>query len=171
MAVGNGRSAGRSHKLGVVTTEIERKFLVTELPGAEVLGPGTRLRQGYLAEDGEVQVRVRIAGPSAVLTVKAGRGLVRTEVELAIATVQAEALWPHTEGWRIEKVRYRAELGGAVADVDVFEGALAGLVTAEVEFASQDEAMAFDPPPWFGRDVTAEPGWDNASLSRHGRPG
>lgn len=154
-----------------VTTEIERKFLVTELPGADVLGPGTRLRQGYLAEDGEVQVRVRISGAGAALTVKAGRGLVRTEVEVVIASDQAEALWPHTDGRRIEKVRHRCGLDGAVADVDVYEGALAGLVTAEVEFTSEDEAGAFEPPPWFGRDLTAEPGWDNASLARHGRPG
>jgi adenylate cyclase len=153
-----------------VTTEIERKFLVTDLPGEDVLGPGARLRQGYLAQDGEVQVRVRIAGPSAVLTVKAGRGLVRTEVESAIGADQAEALWPYTDGRRIEKVRHRCPLAGAVADVDVYEGALAGLVTAEVEFASEAEAAAFEPPGWFGRDVTAEPGWDNASLARHGPP-
>jgi CYTH domain-containing protein len=153
-----------------VTTEIERKFLVVELPGAHELGPGTLLRQGYLAEDGDVQVRVRITASSATLTVKAGRGLVRTEVEAVIGADAAEALWPHTEGRRIEKVRHRTPLGDVVADVDVYAGALAGLYTAEVEFASEGEAAAFVAPPWFGRDLTAEPGWDNASLARHGRP-
>lgn len=154
-----------------MTTEIERKFVVTDMPGAEALGPGVRLRQGYLAEDGDVQVRVRISEASAVLTVKAGRGLSRTEVEVPVSPEAADALWPHTRGRRIDKVRHRVSVGSHTADVDIYEGALAGLCTAEVEFASEQEAGAFDPPPWFARDVTAEPGWDNASLARHGRPG
>ena len=154
-----------------MTTEIERKFLVADAPGADVLGPGTRLRQGYLAEDGAVQVRVRISDGSAVLTVKAGRGLSRTEVEVAIDAGEAEALWPHTEGRRVEKVRHRTPVGGGlVADVDVYEGNLEGLCTVEVEFASEGAARAFRPPAWFGRDVTEAAGWDNASLARHGRP-
>lgn len=154
-----------------MTTEIERKFLVADPPGADLLGQGAHLRQGYLAEDGAVQVRVRISDGSAVLTVKAGRGLSRTEVESAIGAEAAEALWPHTEGRRVEKVRHRTPVGdGLVADVDVYEGGLAGLCTAEVEFPTEDAARAFQPPAWFGRDVTEEAGWDNASLARHGRP-
>lgn len=153
-----------------MTTEIERKFVVNDVPGAGVLGPGERLRQGYLAEDGEVQVRLRITGDSSVLAVKVGRGLSRTEVEVAISTDSADGLWPHTEGRRIEKVRHRVEVGPYVADVDLYEGTLRGLCTAEVEFASEEEARAFRPPPWFARDVTAEAGWDNASLAREGPP-
>ncbi|MBW3556134.1 MAG: CYTH domain-containing protein [Actinobacteria bacterium] len=154
-----------------MSTEVERKFLVTDLPDADVLGPGVRLRQGYIAEEGDVQVRVRISAGGATLTVKAGYGLARTEVEVAIATEEAEDLWPHTEGRRLEKVRHRVTLGAAVADVDVYGGALHGLCTAEVEFASEEEAASFVPPPWFGRDVTDEAGWDNASLARAGAPG
>ena len=154
-----------------MATEIERKFLVTDVPGPAVLGPGVRLRQGYLAEDGTAQVRIRIAGEeAAVLTVKVGRGLSRTEVEAPLGLDAAEALWPHTAGRRIDKVRHRVDLGGHVAEVDRYEGPLEGLCTAEVEFASEAEAARFRPPAWFGRDVTIEPGWDNASLARQGRP-
>lgn len=154
-----------------MTTEIERKFLVIDVPGPDVLGPGLRLRQGYLAEDGEVQVRVRITGASAVVTVKAGRGLTRTEVEVPIGPQEAEALWPYTAGRRIEKVRHRVDLGTHHAEVDIYEGELLGLCTAEVEFGSEGEAGRFHPPAWFGRDVTVDAGWDNASLARHGIPG
>lgn len=153
-----------------MTTEIERKFLVNQVPGADVLGPGTQLRQGYLAEDGEVQVRVRITAGSATLTVKAGHGLTRTEVEAVIGAEDAEALWPLTDGRRVDKVRHRTAVGDRVADVDVYHGHLSGLCTAEVEFASEEAARAFRPPSWFGRDVTDEAGWDNASLARRGRP-
>ena len=154
-----------------MASEIERSFLVPVLPGSEELGPGVGLRQGYLAFDGEVEVRVRLAEGSATLTVKAGRGLHRTEVETTLPTHEADELWPHTEGRRIEKVRYRTTLAsGEVAEVDVYEGALEGLVTVEVEFASEADAGAFAPPAWFGRDVTTEPGWSNASLAVHGPP-
>lgn len=47
-----------------MTIEIERKFVLTDTPSAAVLGPGVRLRQGYLAEDGDVQVRCRLRRPS-----------------------------------------------------------------------------------------------------------
>jgi adenylate cyclase len=153
-----------------VGTEIERKFVVADVPGPEVLGPGVRLRQGYLAEEGATQVRLRISDTGAVLTVKAGRGLSRTEVEVAIGPDGAEALWPHTAGRRVEKVRHRVPVGDLVAEVDLYEGVLRGLSTVEVEFGSLEAATAFRPPAWFGRDVTEEPGWDNASLARRGRP-
>jgi adenylate cyclase len=108
-----------------------------------------------------------------VLTVKAGRGLSRTEVEVPISAEQAEALWPHTAGRRIDKIRHRVALGAStdlVAEVDLYAGELDGLCTVEVEFASAADAGAFVAPDWFGRDVTDEPGWTNAALARHGRP-
>ncbi len=165
--------AGRSHT-SVVATEIERKFLLPEPPGPERLGPGVHLRQGYLAEEQAVEVRVRITPSDAVLTVKAGTGISRTEVEVSIPAEQADALWPHTVGRRIDKTRHRVLLDGPldlVAEVDVYAGALAGLCVAEVEFRSEVEAAAFVPPPWFGRELTGERGWANAALARHGRPG
>lgn len=154
-----------------MASEIERSFLVPVLPSVDELGPGARLRQGYLAFDGQVEVRVRLSEGDARLTVKAGRGLHRTEVEVVLPAPDAEELWLLTEGRRVEKVRHRTNLpSGEVAEVDVYEGPLAGLATVEVEFASEDDAHAFAPPPWFGRDVTTEPGWSNADLAVHGLP-
>jgi len=154
-----------------VASEIERKFLVPVAPGPEELGPGDRLRQGYLAIDGRVEARLRLAAGSATLTVKAGAGLARTEVEVDLDVDDADALWPHTEGRRVEKVRHRIALStGETADVDLYEGALAGLITAEVEFTGEPAAGEFTPPAWFGRELTGKAGWSNASLGVHGRP-
>ena len=164
--------ARRAHT-SIVTIEIERKFVLSEIPRAGVLGTGEALRQGYVAEEDDVAVRVRITERAATLTVKAGRGLTRTEVEVAISRDDAEALWPHTEGRRIDKTRHRVahgDLGDRVADIDVYAGALAGLCTAEVEFGSEDDARAFSPPSWFGREVTGEAGWSNSALARYGLP-
>jgi CYTH domain-containing protein len=152
-----------------VADEIERKFLVPAVP--EGLGAGTRVRQGYLALDGAVEVRLRLVHDGPKLTVKAGAGLVRTEVDLPVGEGEAEALWPHTAGRRVEKVRHLVPLaGGATAEVDVYEGDLAGLCVVEVEFADESEARTFEPPTWFGEELTGRPGWSNAELARAGRP-
>jgi CYTH domain-containing protein len=153
-----------------VSTEIERKFLVASPPTADELGPGVPYRQGYLAGEGTVESRVRIAPDEAWITVKAGSGLSRTEVEVPIALADAEALWPHTAGRRLEKVRHRLPVEGGVAEVDRYGGELDGLWTVEVEFASEDDAAAFVPPAWFGAEVSDDPAWTNGSLARHGRP-
>lgn len=156
--------------------EIERKWLADRRP--DVVTPGLRgahFRQGYLAEDGAVTVRVRISDEWAKLTVKAGAATSRTEVEVDVDLAEAEQLWPFTEGRRVLKTRYRvpldASLGdGLVAEVDLFEGDLDGLCIVEVEFPSEDDANAFEAPEWFGRDVTTVKGWSNADLARNGRP-
>ncbi len=156
-----------------VTIEVERKFILPEVPPAQRLGPGVPIRQGYLAEEEAVEVRVRITPPSATLTVKAGMGLSRTEIDVVISVEQADALWPHTARRRIDKTRHRVMLDdppGHIAEVDVYAGALAGLCVTEVEFRSETDAAAFTPPPWFGRELTGEPGWSNAALARRGRP-
>jgi adenylate cyclase len=158
-----------------MATEIERKFVAAQIPDPATLGEGEPLRQGYLAEEGDTAVRVRITPDAATLTVKAGTGLSRTEVEVPISRADADALWAHTAGRRIDKTRHRVRLGdgaetGLVAEVDVYAGELAGLCTVEVEFDSVGDAEAFVAPPWFGTDVTDEPGWTNAALARRGRP-
>lgn len=156
-----------------MSVEIERAFVADATPDPDLLGPGRRLRQGYVAGEADVEVRVRIADDRADLTVKGGGGLARTEVELPLSWVDAEALWPLTEGRRIVKTRHRVDLGdghGLVAEVDLFAEALAGLVRIEVEFPSEAAAHAFEPPAWFGREVTGERAWSNAQLARRGRP-
>jgi adenylate cyclase len=154
------------------TIEIERKFILSEAPPAERLGPGVQIRLGYLAVEDTVEVRIRITPSNAALTVKAGPGLSRTEVDVAISVEQADALWLHTAQRRIDKTRHRMLLddpAGDVAEVDVYAGALPGLCVAEVGFSSET-AATFTEPDWFGRELTGEAAWSNAALARRGRP-
>ena len=153
-----------------MATEIERKFLVADVPAADVLGAGVPFRQGYLAGEGDVETRIRITPDVAWFTVKAGRSLARVEVELPVDRGEAESLWPHTAGRRLEKVRYEVPVAGGVAEVDRYRGELDGLWTVEVEFDSEHAAEAFTPPAWFGTELTGTPGWSNGDLARHGRP-
>jgi adenylate cyclase len=62
--------------------EIERRFLVSGEGWRAGVSASSRLSQGYLAREGGVTVRVRIAGDAAALTIKGPGGLVLAEVEL-----------------------------------------------------------------------------------------
>ena len=151
-----------------MSREIERRFLLERLPDG--LPEGTEVRQGYLALDGDVSVRVRDAGGGHTITVKGGTGRERVEVECPIDAEEFEALWRLSEGRRIAKVRSVVPLGEHRAEVDVFGGALEGLSIVEVEFPSPEAADAFAPPAWFGEEVTGRPEWGNAALAVRGRP-
>ena len=61
------------------------------------------------------------------------------------------------------------ELGLSI-ELDVYQERLDGLMTAEVEFASEDESRAYSPPSWFGADVTADSRYKNKNLALHGAP-
>jgi CYTH domain-containing protein len=150
--------------------EIERKFLVDRLP--EDPPPGERIEQGYLAiaPDG-VEVRVRRRAGTCTLTVKSGPAQVRVEEELEVDERRFESLWALTEGRRIAKTRHVVPLdGGLSAEVDVYEDAHAGLLTAEVEFPSAAASDAFAPPGWLGVEVTGDRRYANQSLALHGPP-
>ena len=154
--------------------EIERKFLLGEPPPGLDQHGAEPIAQGYLATapDG-VEVRVRRRGEATTLTVKSGPGMVRVEEEIPIDADRFAALWPLTEGRRLDKVRHYVPLAdGLVTELDVYSGTLAGLVTAEIEFPSEAAARAFSPPPWLGEEVTGDAAYANQNLAvRRPAPG
>jgi CYTH domain-containing protein len=152
------------------TMEIERKFVVGSLPSGVADAGGVDIAQGYLAADDANEVRLRRKGDACLLTVKTGHGLSRVEREVALTGEQLDALWPATEGRRVVKTRFEAPVEGHTAEIDRYRGALAGLVTVEVEFESVEAAAAFEPPGWFGREVTGDPRYANRRLAVDGRP-
>jgi CYTH domain-containing protein len=81
-----------------------------------------------------------------------------------------ERLWPLTEGRRLHKLRKVVPHGGHEIEVDVYRGELEGLVVAEVEFPSEEAARAFEPPGWFGEEVTGDPRYLNETLATDGAP-
>lgn len=151
--------------------ERERKFVVRELPAGAIGSAGRQLRQGYLAVEDQLSVRVRSAGVgTATLTVKAGSGRSRLELEWSIDDEAFERLWPLTDGRRIDKTRHVYEESGAAIEIDLFAGALDGLVLAEVEFADDESMGAYEPPEWIGAEVSDDPRYANARLAIDGRP-
>jgi adenylate cyclase len=147
--------------------EIERKFLIKEVPPGLQKHTHTTIDQGYLAADrGGVQVRLRRAGRQFFLTYKRGTGLTREEREVELTPAQFDQLWPGTEDHRLTKTRYDVPLGDHVAEVDVYHGKNSGLMVAEVEFESEKACKAFKPPAWFGKEVSGEGRYSNVKLAR-----
>lgn len=140
--------------------EIERRYLV-RLADPGVLPRPDRIRQGYLTA-GEPAVRVRERNGRWTLTVKAGRGVVRREVEVDVPTDRGAALFEMAGERTLEKERHVAGRW----EIDVFRGKLDGLVLAEIELADEDEPVP--PPPAgleLGREVTLEGEFTNQRLA------
>ncbi len=154
-----------------MSSEIERKFLLGELPSWLAGRSGEPICQGYLTNGEGTEVRLRRAGERTLLTVKTGAGEVREELEVELDASLFDSLWPLTEGRRLEKTRLLAPLSdGLEAEVDVYDNELAGLIVAEVEFDSVGRCREFTPPPWMGVEVSGDPRYANRSLASAGAP-
>ena len=146
--------------------EIERKFLVIG-EAWRGLAQGTLYRQGYLNSAKERTVRVRTVGDKAFRTIKGLTvGASRVEYEYEIPFEDGNFLLDNlAEKPIIEKKRYRIPQGKFVWEIDEFFGENQGLIVAEIELESEDEA--FDRPEWAGQEVTGDPRYFNSNLIRH----
>ena len=147
--------------------EIERKFLVKELPENLASYPHERIEQGYLCTD--PVVRVRKEGDRYTLTYK-GRGLMaREEANLPLTGEAYAHLIQKADGRIIAKTRYRIPYLSYTIELDLFEEVRIEseepLVMAEVEFPTVEEANAFVAPAWFAKDVTEDVRYHNSRMS------
>ena len=149
-----------------MSTEIERKFLITG-DAWRSIGSSTVFRQGYLSTVKERTVRVRAAGDQGLITVKGITiGATRTEFEYPIPLADADAMLDELcEQPIIEKTRHVVEVDGTTWEIDEFSGVNEGLIVAEVELDSEDQA--FTMPEWIGEEVTKDPRYFNANLIAH----
>ena len=144
--------------------EIERKFLIKNLPEDLSHYPCRQIEQAYLCT-GPV-VRIRHLDEAYILTYKSGGMMVRQEVELPLTADAYYHLREKADGTIISKKRYVLPLTDDLKiELDIFEGMLAGFIMAEVEFSSIEEANAFVPPEWFEKDVTFLPDFHNSHIS------
>ncbi|MBD8064363.1 CYTH domain-containing protein [Devosia sp. PTR5] len=146
--------------------EIERKFLVRTNAWRSSADAGTHVVQGYLSSNAKATVRVRIYDDErAVITIKGPtEGISRREFEYDIPFADAQDMLALAEPHIVQKRRYTVPFAGLLWEVDVFEGAHAGLVVAEVELEHADQAVVL--PDWIGEEVSHDDRYANASLSR-----
>lgn len=139
--------------------EIERTYLVKNVPSVMESGKKSEIRQGYFSGLPS-PLRIRQKDNYFELTKKfpkkSGDQSTHEEINLPIKKEEFDRLWPLTAR-SLEKTRYCVPLpAGLVGELDIFHGKLEGLVFVEVEFTSREQMDAFQPPDWFGVDVTDE---------------
>lgn len=145
--------------------EIERKYLILHLPEHLDAYPCRIIEQGYLNTN--PVIRIRRDNDRYELTYKSGGLMTREEYNLPLTKEAYHHLLPKIDGRLIQKKRFMIPLDEHLtAELDIFEGDLAPLVLAEVEFSTEEEALSFLPPDWFGEDVTFSRKYHNSNLSR-----
>lgn len=147
--------------------EIERKFTIKALPDLNGYDY-KKLTQAYLNTD--PVIRIRKEDDCYFLTYKGKGLLVREEYNLPLNKESFEHLLPKADGLVISKTRYLIPYKNHTIELDIFEGDLAPLTMAEVEFENEEEAHAFIPPEWFDQDVTQDKRYHNSNLSKGIKP-
>lgn len=150
-----------------MSSETERKFLVRG-DFRDTAVSSEMIIQGYLCDQGNVTVRVRITANKAWLNIKGAPEeghFTRYEWEKEIDTAEARELLKLNAGALIEKTRFRVPFSGHLFEVDVFHSDNDGLVIAEVELQSEDEL--FEKPSWLGEEVTSDKRYYNAALVKY----
>lgn len=147
--------------------EIERKFLVHKRDDGykRQAYSSSRIKQGYICSGHGRTVRVRIRDEKGYLTIKGPSvdgGLSRYEFEKEITLDEAEHLMQLCEPGIIDKTRFLVKSGRHTFEVDEFYGDNEGLVMAEVELQSEDEA--FEKPDFIAKEVTGDARFYNSYL-------
>ena len=146
--------------------EIERKYLVNHVPADYMEFPCHAIEQAYLCTS--PVVRIRREDDSYYLTYK-GKGLMaREEYNLPLTEKAYAHLLKKADGKILSKRRYLIPIPetSLTIELDIFSGDYEGLVLAEVEFQTEEDANSFVPPSWFTRDVTFSGEYQNSRLSK-----
>ena len=155
--------------------EIERKYLVHNLPDNLSAYPHSKIEQAYLCLSPVVRVRRR--DDCHILTVKEKRhadgttAIVNREEEFDLSEEAYNSLKSKAITPCLTKTRYKLPLPeGLSAELDVFHRSLEGLMMAEVEFPDIESSMKVQPPEWFGEEVSDDPRFRNTALAVEGNP-
>jgi len=159
-----------------MAVEIERKYLLDEYPaafiemGTLVVEKEQQIEQTYLALDGDQELRVRkivdmqTGAVEFTHTFKKGWGLAREEVEYSISEGLYEQVVKAHGAIPLTKRRVTARWGERIIEIDDYSQI--DLMVLEVEFPSLEDAEAFVPPAWFGKDISTEKQYSNKKVWR-----
>ena len=145
--------------------EIARKYLIDELPFDVTAYPSHEIEQAYLNTN--PVVRIRREDENYYLTYKSKGLMAREEYNLPLNQEAYAHLLEKADGNVLTKTRYKIPLDDHLTiEIDVFHGKFEGLILAEVEFPTMEEANDFQPPKYFGKDVTFSTEYHNSTLSQ-----
>lgn len=157
--------------------EIEKKFLVNQkdIPVDLNTLSAFGITQGYLNPDDEYLIRVRSSklftnsqvSRNAVpanykMEVKSKGLLSRDEFGADISRDTFDEMFSKCSR-SISKIRYIYVDEGIVYEID--EYVTLNEMTVEVEFKTEEEAKAYTPPSWLGKEVTYDENYKNVNLA------
>ena len=149
--------------------EIEKKFLVKEIPNNIEQYECIHMEQCYISIS--PVIRLRKENEKFLLNIKGNGLMIRKEFEIEITEEEYNKLILKRETPFINKVRYKIPIkNNFVAELDIYNNKLYGLITVEVEFRSEKELLNFISPDWFGKDITFDKRYKNVYLSLNGIP-
>lgn len=152
-------------------SEHELKFLLPAMPDIP-LPIGARIEQGYLFDDPQAEMRIRIKDEVGYLGLKgenqSGSRVSRYQKEMKLFGTPLEKFWEMTRGKRIMKVRFEIPYGDFVIELDQFYGEHDGLVILEVEANRPEQLEGFKLPEWAKKaiNVTEDSRFSNRELAR-----
>jgi CYTH domain-containing protein len=149
-------------------TEIEKKYIVNELPNELNLITSTYISQTYLAI-GEEEIRVRKledengnVNKSFTMTIKKGTGLEREEHEFFINERTYDQLLDGKSIKPLVKTRGTIDYEGLIYEVDLYKDF--DFIIAEIEFNTLEDVNNYIPPYWLSLDVTEDKSYKNQNL-------
>ena len=164
----------------IETLERERRWLLAENPedAKRVLGwlenltigcEISEIKQWYISTNPVLRLRAH-DDREYVLCIKTrgtGTGFGVPEKEAELSKEEFDNLFKFVKKKAIRKTRYFIPLvdSDLIAEVDVFQDSLDGLIIVEVEFPNDEQAKAFSPPPWFfANEITGNKSYANSTF-------
>lgn len=147
--------------------EIERKFLIKNLPENLEAFPKFEIVQWYIKDEEWNKCRIRKKWEKYYKTYKKWTWLVREEIETEINQSEFETQRTSVGERFLTKTRYEIPYGKYKIELDIFKDKLQWLIYAEVEFPSAEEAQDFVVPLWFGIELTEIKEASNGYLAKH----
>ncbi|MFY7810116.1 MAG: CYTH domain-containing protein [Flavobacterium sp.] len=143
--------------------EIERKFLVLNNDFIQESFDKYIIKQGFISNDPERVVRIRIARNKGFLTIKGKNiGIERLEWEKEITIDEANVLLTLCKKPILEKTRFLVNFQSYIYEIDVFEGENLGLMVAELELENVNQF--FEKPNWLGKEISDDHRYYNSNL-------
>jgi CYTH domain-containing protein len=145
--------------------EIERKYLVKNLEFKSFSKEVKTITQGYINDDPNKSVRIRLIENNAYITIKGkplNDGLSRYEWEKKISLDEGLDLLKLCKDQLISKKRYYINFKEFIIEVDEFLDKNKGLYIAEIELNSLNQKLRL--PTWIGEEVTGINKYYNLNL-------
>ena len=150
-----------SESLGGQSLELELTYLAAKKPNEISYVQPVSMEDIYFPEDPAVHAHLRLRAKNSKYEITKKTSVVEGDasahIENTIPLDEQEYAALATSSIRsVSKDRYKVDINGHEAEVDIFKGVLAGLVLIDFEFESYEEKESFTPPESCLVDVTQE---------------